>query len=164
MSKMKEQWLSLALAGALLGALGTASPAAAQGIVRSQTETSINAVETQDRLALVGPMTQGGVSYISGGVGSDSVRAMRQVEGAYNLRLLFAVQGSGEYLANVRVKLLDHKGNTVLDAMSDGPYFYAKVPPGHYQVVADNGGTVISRAVDVGQHAVSQSFYWRSAS
>ena len=163
MRKMKEQWLSLALAGALLGTLGTAAPAAAQGITRAQTDTSINAIENQDRLALVGPQTQGDVSYVSGGVGSDSVLAMRQIEGGYNLRLLFAVQGSGEYLANVRVKLVDRKGNTVLDAVSDGPYFFAKLRPGRYQVVVDNGGTVISRTVDVGQHAVSQSFYWRSA-
>jgi hypothetical protein len=161
---MTERWLPLALSGALLGMLGTAIPAAAQGIVRSQTDSSVDAVENQNRLALTEPRTQGDVSYVSGGVGSDSALAMRQIEGGYNLRLLFAVQGSGEYLADVRVKLVDHKGHTVLDAVSDGPYFFAKLRPGRYQVVADNGGTVISRSVDVGEHAVSQSFYWRSAS
>jgi hypothetical protein len=160
---MKEQWLSLALAAALLGMLGTAAPAAAQGTVRSQTDAPINAVENQVRLARVESHTQGDVSYVSGGVGSDSALAMRQIEGGYNLRLLFAVRGSGEYLADVRVKLVDRKGNTVLDAVSDGPYFFAKLRPGRYQVVAGNGGTTISRSVDVGAHAVFQSFYWHSA-
>ena len=161
---MKAQWLSLVLAGALLSTLGTAVPAAAQGIVRPQTDTSVEAIENQNRLALMEPRTQGDVSYVSGGVGGDSAQAMQQIKSGYNLRLLFAVQGSGDFLANVRVKLVDQKGNTVLDAVSDGPYFFAKVRPGRYQVVADNGGTVISRSVDVGEHAVSESFYWRSAS
>ena len=161
---MKAQWVSLALAGALLSMLGTAVPAAAQGIVRPQNDTSVDAVENQNRLALMEPRRQGDVSYVGGGVGSDSAQAMRQIKGGYNLRLLFAMQGSGDYLANVRVKLVDQKRNTVLDAVSDGPYFFAKVRPGSYQVVADNGGMVISRSVDVGEHAVSQSFYWRSAS
>ena len=105
------------------------------------------------------------MTYISGGVGNESVQAMRAMERGYNLRLMFAIAGSGEYLADVRVKLVDPKGRTVLDAVSEGPYFFAKVPPGRYQVVAETEGDAKTRAVDISPGgAVSQSFYWRSAS
>ncbi|MGO8865083.1 MAG: carboxypeptidase-like regulatory domain-containing protein [Alphaproteobacteria bacterium] len=157
-----KTWLPLALGAALL-----ALPAAAQtsSILRSQTDATVNAIEYQARQALEPPRTQGDVTYLSGGVGSDSVQAMREVERAYNLRLMFAVAGSGEYLANVRVKLVDASGRTVLDVVSDGPYFFAKVPPGRYQVVAETEGGAKTRSVDISTGgAVSQSFYWRSAS
>ena len=157
-----KTWLPLALGTVLL-----AAPAAAQtsSILRSQTDATVNAIEYQTRQGVELPRTQGEVTYVSGGVGSDSVQAMREIERGYNLRLMFAVEGSGEYLADVRVKLVDAKGRTVLDAVSDGPYFFAKVPPGRYQVVAETEGDAKTRAVDISPGgAVSQSFYWRSAS
>ncbi|HXP74752.1 MAG TPA: carboxypeptidase-like regulatory domain-containing protein [Stellaceae bacterium] len=157
-----KTWLPLAFGAALL-----AAPAAAQtsSILCSETDATVNAIEYQARQGLEPPRTQGDVTYLSGGVGSDSVQAMREIERAYNLRLMFAVEGSGEYLADVRVKLVDARGRTVLDAVSDGPYFFARVPPGRYQVVAENEGNAITRSVDVSPGgAVSQSFYWRSAS
>jgi hypothetical protein len=162
---MKEHWLPLATAAALLGMLGTATPAAAQGIMRSQTDTSVNAVDNQARQGMQEVRTDNGVTYISGGVGTDAVQALREVKGRYNLHLLFAVQGSGEYLSNVRVRLADQSGNTVLDTVADGPYFFAKVRPGKYQVVADSEGRTMTRAVDISANgSASESFYWRSAS
>ena len=160
--KTMKTWLPLALGAALL-----AVPAAAQtsSILRSQTDATVNAIEYQTRQGVDLPRTQGDVTYISGGVGNESVQAMRAMERGYNLRLMFAIAGSGEYLANVRVKLVDPKGRTVLDAVSEGPYFFAKVPPGRYQVVAETEGDAKTRAVDISPGgAVSQSFYWRSAS
>ena len=157
-----KTWLPLALGAALL-----AVPAAAQtsSILRSQTDATVNAIEYQAREGVEPPRTQGDVTYVSGGVGSDSIQAMREIERGYNLRLMFAIAGSGEYLADVRVKLVDAKGRTVLDAVSDGPYFFAKVPPGRYQVVAETEGDAKTRSVDISPSgAVSQSFYWRSAS
>lgn len=162
MSMKTKTWLPLALGAALL-----AVPAAAQtsSILRSQTDATVNAIENQARQGVEPPRTQGDVTYTSGGVGSDSVQAMHEIERAYNLRLMFAIEGSGEYLADVRVKLVDARGRTVLDAVSDGPYFFAKVPPGRYQVVAETEGDAKTRSVDISSGgAVSQSFYWRSAS
>jgi hypothetical protein len=162
---MKVRWLTLATAAALLGVLGTAVPAAAQGIVRSQSDPSLNAVENQTQLGMQEARADNGVSYISGGVGSDAVQALRDVKGRYNLHLLFAVQGSGEYLANVRVRLANRQGNTVLDTVSDGPYFFAKLQPGRYQVSAESEGRTLTRSVEISPNgSVSEAFYWRSAS
>jgi hypothetical protein len=53
-----------------------------------------------------------GVPHISGGIGSSEREAMEQVKSQYNLRLLFAVAGSGAYLSNIRVQIQDAAGPT----------------------------------------------------
>jgi hypothetical protein len=107
------------------------------------------------------PHTQNGVTYLSGGIGPEEVSAIKAAQGEYNLRLLFAVQGSGQYLADVQVKLLDQKGNTVLDATSDGPYFLARLKPGSYRLVAESAGKPITRSVEVpSSGAAALSLYW----
>jgi hypothetical protein len=152
-----KTWLTLGLGAALL-----AAPVAAQttSIIRSQTETTTNAIQNESRQAVT-PHVQGNVAYVSGGIGDEGVAAMREVEPGYNLRLTFAM-GSRQYLADVRVKLEDPQGRTVLDAVSEGPYFFAKVPAGHYRIVADAEGTPIAHSVDVRPGAAaSQAFFWR---
>lgn len=110
------------------------------------------------------PRTEGGVTFVSGGIGQEGLDAIDAAKSGYNLRLLFAIQGTGTYLADVRVKLLDQKGNTLLDTVSEGPYFLAKVSPGHYKVIAENQGKAISKPAEVSpKGAVSLSFYWPPA-
>ena len=53
----------------------------------------------------------------------------------YTLRLLFA-DSSGSYLADIAVTVADRAGNTLLEAISDGPYLWARLPPGSYRVTA----------------------------
>ena len=107
------------------------------------------------------PHTENGITYVSGGVGDEGVDQIRQVEKEYNLHLLFAVQGSGDYLSRVYVKILDGKGHALVDTISEGPYFLAKLNPGKYEVVAESGGKTIDRRVDIAPgHATSESLYW----
>lgn len=106
--------------------------------------------------------TEGGITFISGGVGMAEREALKNVEGDYNLRLLFATQGTGEFIADVKVTIRDSKGNVVLDAVSDGPSFFAKLPPGSYKVTADNKGEPQTRSVVVSsKRPVKQAFYWK---
>ncbi|HSO81549.1 carboxypeptidase regulatory-like domain-containing protein, partial [Thiocapsa sp.] len=53
-----------------------------------------------------------GVPHVSGGIGASEREAMEQVKSQYNLRLLFAVAGSGAYLSNIRVQIQDAAGPT----------------------------------------------------
>lgn len=113
------------------------------------------------QLPLPEPETVGGVTFVSGGVGDDESQAMRQMEHRFNLRLLFAQQGSGEYLANVQVQLRDKGGRTILDTVAKGPRLLAQVPPGAYTVTASSDGRPIVRQVTVPPgRAASQAFYW----
>ncbi len=107
------------------------------------------------------PQTQGGITFIVGGVGDQNRDAMRHMESRYNLRLMFAEKQTGQYLADIGVTLSDAHGKTVLDTTADGPLFFAHVPPGRYKVSVTSSGQTLTRSVDVGaEGAVSQSFYW----
>lgn len=101
------------------------------------------------------------IPHISGGVGASEREEMALVKEDYNLRLLFAVAGSGEYLASIGVQIADGAGNRLLAALADGPYFYARLSPGRYALTVDNEGDVQTREVSVpAQGAVSLAFYW----
>lgn len=111
------------------------------------------------------PQRQGDISFISGGVGDEDRATLRQVARDYNLHLQFAIQGSGEYLADVNVTLSDDKGKALLDTISDGPLFFARVPSGRYKLTVAEGGKGQTRDVTIpATGIVSQSFYWKPAS
>lgn len=107
------------------------------------------------------PQTQGGISFIVGGVGDNSQDAMRQVERDYNLRLTFVQLPAGDYLADIGVTLQTAQGKTLLDTNADGPFFYAKLSPGRYKVSATSGGRTLTRNIDVtAGHPLRQTFFW----
>ena len=120
-----------------------------------------------DVLPAMPPMhDEAGVTYISGGIGGDQQQAMRAAAPNYNLHLLFAGQGSGEYLSNVRVTIAREQGTVLLNAVSDGPFFMAKLPSGRYRISADDGdGRPQTRSVIIPDRgALSTSFFWRNMS
>lgn len=105
--------------------------------------------------------TPTGINWISGGIGFDEAHALRKIEGEYNLRLLFALQGTGEYLADVVVIVQDQQGQPVLEATAQGPRLLAQVPPGSYTVTATSGGSSVTRRVSVARdRAAIEAFYF----
>lgn len=102
-----------------------------------------------------------GVPYLSGGIGTSEREEMLQMKANYNLHLLFAEQGSGAYLADIRVRIADMTGTTLLAAVSKGPWFYAKLAPGQYRLSVDKAGRTQSRDVRLPANAALQvAFYW----
>jgi hypothetical protein len=72
------------------------------------------------------------------------------------------MQSSGDYLADVRVRILDSRGGVVLDAESDGPWFYAELPPGTYAVEVGVLDQIQRQTVRIEGSRQSQlNFYWR---
>lgn len=92
----------------------------------------------------------GGVPHVSGGIGDDSIAKMESMARDYNLKLVFALQ-SGNYVTDVKVVIGDAKGKTLLDATSAGPWFFARLPAGNYQIVATFEGKAVKRSVTVGK-------------
>lgn len=102
----------------------------------------------------------GGIAHASGGVGADSIDQLNAITGNFNLKLVFALQ-SGNYVSDVQVVIADAQGKTVLDALSAGPWFLAKLPAGQYQVVATFGGKAVKRQVKIGKARLqSVDFRW----
>jgi hypothetical protein len=103
----------------------------------------------------------GGVSYVSGGVGTESLDRLNALAGDFNVKLVFALK-SGEYLTDVRVAIADAAGKTVIDTASEGPWFLIKLPAGDYQIVATISGKTEKRHVAVGS-AILQTIDFRWA-
>lgn len=107
------------------------------------------------------PQTQGGISFVSGGVGEEEHKALRAIQGQYNLHLTFAVKGSGEFAAGVKVSIADAKGNALLNTTAEGPNLFVKLKPGHYKVAADRDGHVITETVSVPEkHGTTVVFHF----
>jgi hypothetical protein len=105
--------------------------------------------------------TAGGIRWVSGGIGFAETHELKKIENEYNLRLLFAVRGTGEYLADVVVIIQDRQGQPVLEATALGPRLLAQVPPGTYTVTATLGGATETRRITVPQSGSAvQSFYF----
>ena len=106
--------------------------------------------------------TAGGVSYVSGGVGTESIERLNSLAGDFNLKLVFALK-SGDYVSGVTVTIADTTGKTLLDATSEGPWFFAKLPVGKYQIVATFAGKAEKRSIAVGAEKLNAvDFRWAS--
>ncbi|MDO9048133.1 MAG: carboxypeptidase regulatory-like domain-containing protein [Methylobacter sp.] len=108
---------------------------------------------------IIKPQTQGEVMFVTGGVGENERNAMQAMRAEYNLSLLFSVKDTGEYLSDVKVRIADSRGNTLMESVSDGPMLFAKLKPGRYIVSADRDGQVIHKKIMVKQQT-ALSFTW----
>jgi hypothetical protein len=75
------------------------------------------------------------IPYVSGGIGVEERETVEAIGKEHNLKLTFALQ-NGNYLGDVNVVVKDNKGSPVLEAVSDGPLFFAKLPAGSYTIEA----------------------------
>ena len=80
--------------------------------------------------------TRGAVTLLHGGVGVDERDAMEHARARYNLRLTFAIKGSGAYLSGIRVQISNHQGTSRVDTIASGPWLFARLPAGDYVVTA----------------------------
>jgi hypothetical protein len=94
-------------------------------------------------------LTQGNITYITGGIGHDEAMAMRRQEAQYPLSLEFVKRAGpvGEYLAGVNVTIKDRQGKTKLETVADGPIVLARLPVGKYTVSAELDGQIKNRDV-----------------
>ena len=70
------------------------------------------------------------IPYVSGGVGIEERDRLRSLAADDNLGLSFSLE-NGHYLGGAEVSIKDDKGKELLEAVSDGPLFFAKLPAGH---------------------------------
>lgn len=92
--------------------------------------------------------TPSGVHYASGGVGHTERQALLAQRQDYSLWLTTAAKRSGAYLANVEVRIVyADSGRLVLQRTMDGPWMFAALPPGRYEVRAayQGGGQAQTR-------------------
>ena len=108
--------------------------------------------------------TEGGLRYMTGGVGADEREVMESLDAPFNLKLVFAGR-SGNFLSEVKLSIIDGPGHNVEEAISNGPWFYIKLPPGIYTVVATfNNDTKKIKNLDLSRNErVTRFLHWPAA-
>jgi hypothetical protein len=112
-----------------------------------------------------GPEAQSykGIPYISGGVGIDERSTLRTMAKKDNVELSFAVQDK-EYLGGAKVLIKDDKDHVVLEATSDGPLFYTRLPEGAYTIMATANGKTLIRKVRIPDKGETMVYFaWKEA-
>ena len=107
------------------------------------------------------PRREGSIEYRTGGVGKDERDALLLASREYPLKLVFAGRQQTDFVAEVKVRILDSNGRTVLDADDAGPLFFADLPPGQYRVTATLRGQTFEQKATVTPGRQNQvAFYW----
>ena len=98
--------------------------------------------------------------YLSGGIGTDEREALSEETKKFNLKIIFATKAKA-YLADIAVRIKDESGNNLVDATSDGPWFFASLAPGKYTVIATMKEEALSQKVEIKQGGTSTLyFFW----
>lgn len=95
------------------------------------------------------PTTQGDVSYVTGGVGTDERAELEAMSGRFNLKVMHAVP-NGDFVSDVQMRISNAQGQLVLDVVTNGPLFYAQLPAGTYSVTCSFKGQEQKHSVQVG--------------
>jgi hypothetical protein len=100
------------------------------------------------------------VPAISGGVSLNARDNLRTQEKDANVKLVFALN-TGNYVSDVQVKVVDSKGATVIDDVSNGPWVLAKLPPGSYTATATYNGKTVTQKFSAGKSGLRTAhFRW----
>lgn len=109
------------------------------------------------------PKTENGITYMSGRIGVDEAKAMREAARHYPLSMVFSANKHNEYLADVNFTIKDKAGNEVLSTVSDGPIILLKLPAGRYSIEAEIEGKTLHRIVQIQANDERQiAFHWPS--
>jgi hypothetical protein len=131
----------LFIAGAVFAALlsATAAPAAERGLALD------------------------GAAWVSGGIGQEEVQALERERERFSLAVRTAARGSGEYLADVDLLILDGGGRALFHQHLAGPWFLVDLRPGNYTLYASWHGDLQTRAISVpAQGRRDVVFYFRA--
>lgn len=104
--------------------------------------------------------TSGDTPFVTGGIGDEELAQINAARPDFNVRVLMA-EKSGAYVSDVRLTIVDGKGNRVLDVVNAGPYLLAKLPKGNYRVNASYDGRSQDKPLAVRDGAPAMvSLYW----
>lgn len=102
--------------------------------------------------ATVRGTTPAGIAWVTGGVGESEKSELAAQRAGYSFWLTTAALRSGAHLDGARVRIRDlERDAVVLEVVMDGPWLFAALPLGRYEVEAilqmDNGRLLIERGL-----------------
>ena len=107
---------------------------------------------------------QSGIAYVSGGMTAPERQEMQRIGNKYPMQLIFVVEGQPPEVSGVKVTIKDLKGDTQIEAVSDGPLFYFNPPSGRWIMETEYDGEMITRTVDlVGRRYIVLEFKFKGS-
>lgn len=107
--------------------------------------------------------TYNGIRYVSGGIGMDERVELRAIGKNDNLELSFALEDKN-YIGSAEVLIKGRNGSEVLEAISEGPLLYAKLPEGIYTVEATAMGKTLEQTVHVPSKGQARLYFaWQGS-
>jgi hypothetical protein len=144
-----HHFMRAACASILAAGLSLAASAIAQGETISDADGMPKQVGViDDTGGLPHVKQENGISYISGGAGSDEADALNRLSGQFNLKLTMTIP-SGQYTTPRKLRIEDSRGTSLLEVEPSGPIFLAKMPGGEYVIQATAEGQTLTRKVTV---------------
>lgn len=105
---------------------------------------------------------QSGIDYVSGGMDEAEKQMLKRVASKYPMQLVFTGEDGAQELEGVKVTVIDLRGDKVIEAISDGPWFYFNPPSGRYTMQAEYAGETVTRTVDlVGRRYIVLEFHFK---
>lgn len=126
------------------------------GLASATSVAQTSSEEPDTTLASLEQLTENGVKYVCGGIGSDEAAHLQRAASGYDLMMTFAAS-TGAYLADVDVTISDSRGRAVLNVTCDGPILLVDLPNrGNYRVEAEAEGRTLTRTARVEQRGSAQ--------
>ncbi len=128
------------------------SPVKAQDEASAPPGASATATLPGEAVPLPEVKTSGSASYVSGGIPYEQIPAFNAARSQFPLNIeVYERDGSrNAFTADAGVRIINTKsGDVVLDAKTEGPYLWAKVPPGNYKVETTLNGKMKESRVTV---------------
>jgi hypothetical protein len=91
---------------------------------------------------------QSGANYVTGGIGEDA-EAFLEISPRYPIHLKFQQGGRDIQEKGVQVKVIDVKGEPLVEAMAEGPLFYVNPPSGRWKFEIAWQGQTLTQTKDL---------------
>ncbi len=105
---------------------------------------------------------QSDIQYVSGGTTDAERQEMKRISNRYPMQLVFTLGQEAPNLAGVKVTVKNLKGDKVIEAVSNGPYFFFNPPSGRWTMDAEYNGETVSKTVDlVGRRYIVLEFRFK---
>jgi hypothetical protein len=100
-------------------------------------------------------------TYLTGGVSDEDAAAIKKRGPDYGMQLFLSADHQPVAPGEVKVKILNISGETVIDSVADGPLFFIKVDGGRYTIILERGGEKKEKTFDlIGRRFGQFSFDW----
>lgn len=105
----------------------------------------------------------GDITFVSGGKDLEEELSLRRAAQEYPLELVFEEKDrpyAGNFIEDLPVTIRDSEGRLVLQTVSRGPIFLARLPKGDYKVYVKWDAWTFSRPVHIGEERERAVFSW----